>query len=723
MPTVVERLETLRQAVRYYAYRYYVLDDPAISDAAYDALWRELVALEAEHPALLAPDSPTQRVPGAAAERFAKVRHPAPILSLGNAFGPEELAAWRDRFAKLLPADELARTQYVVEPKIDGLTVVLHYEEGRFVLGATRGDGEVGEDITANLRTVQAVPLRVPVPGSGVRDQGSGIRDQGPGIRGQGSAIRDQGSGTRDQESLVAREDALRPPARLVVRGEAYVPIAEFQRFNAEQAEAGERTYANPRNFAAGSLRQLDARTTAGRPIKLWVYQIVALEGAGIEPPATQWEALAYLRALGFPVEARDRLLDDFGALTAYCAEWGRVERCELPYEADGLVIKINSFVTQARLGFVGKDPRWAVAYKYAGEEAITRLLDIKVNVGRTGTLNPMAALEPVQVGGVMVSSATLHNEDYIRDNDIRIGDRVAVKRAGEVIPQVLRPLAELRTGDERVWEMPKTCPACGSEAVRVAGEVATCCVNSACPAQLVRGVEHFVSRGAMDIAGFGIKQAELFVDLGYIADLADVYYLDASKLLALEGYGEKKVANLLAAIEASKSRPPARLLVALGIQGVGEVVAEDLMAHFSSLDALAAAAVEELQAIPGIGPILAQSVVDWFAQAPNRRLIEKLKAAGVTTARAGAEVEGEAEVEEKPLAGQTFVITGTLPTMSREAARNFIRVHGGKVTDSVSKNTSYLVAGEAAGSKLDKAVQLGVPVIDEAALQRMAKE
>jgi DNA ligase (NAD+) len=642
------------------------------------------------------PDSPTQRVPGAAAERFAKVRHPAPILSLGNAFGPEELSAWRDRFARLLPADELARVQYVVEPKIDGLTVVLHYEDGRFALGATRGDGEVGEDITANLRTVQAVPLRVP------------LVDHRP------STMDERPATTDHRPSSIVH----RPPSRLVVRGEAYVPIADFQRFNAEQTEREERTYANPRNFAAGSLRQLDARITAGRPIRLWVYQIVALEGAEIESPATQWEALAYLRSLGFPVEARDRLFDNFEALAAYCVAWGQTERRQLPYEADGLVIKIDSFATQARLGFVGKDPRWAVAYKYPGEEAVTRLLDIKVNVGRTGTLNPMAVLDPVQVGGVMVSSATLHNEDYIRENDIRIGDRVAVKRAGEVIPRVLRPLAELRTGDERVWEMPKACPVCGSEAVRVAGEAATYCVNSACPAQLVRGVEHFVSRGALDIAGFGIKQAELFVELGYVADLADVYYLDADKLLAQEGYGEKKVANLLAAIEASKTRAPARLLVALGIRGVGEVVAEDLMAHFNSLDAVAAAPVEELQAIPGIGPILAQSVFDWFAREPNRRLIGKLKDAGVTTAQAKAEVKAEAGV--RPLAGLTFVITGTLPTMSRDEAKDFIRAYGGKVTDSVSKSTSYLVAGESAGSKLDKATQFGVSVIDETALRNM---
>lgn len=675
MDDVSERLSTLRKAIEYYAYRYYVLDDPAVSDAEYDALWRELVALETAHPELVTPDSPTQRVPGAAAERFVKVRHPSPILSLGNTFAPAELYAWRDRFMKLLPADEQARVRYVVEPKIDGLTVVLHYENGNLVLGATRGDGEVGEDITANLRTVKALPLRVPVA-----------------------------------DSLI------RPPSRLVVRGEAYVADADFERFNAGQAASGERTYANPRNFAAGSLRQLDARITAGRPIKLWIYQIVALEGA--DAPQGQWEALEYLRRLGFPVEGRDRLFTDFDALAAYVEAWGQGGRRELPYEADGLVIKVDDFATQARLGFVGKDPRWAMAYKYPAEEAVTRLLAIRVNVGRTGTLNPYAALEPVPVGGVIVSSATLHNEDYVRDNDIRVGDMVAVKRAGEVIPQVLRPLVELRTGQEQPWQMPDACPACGSHAVRDEGEAAWYCANSACPAQLVRGVEHFVSRSSLDIAGFGIKQAELFVERGFIRDLADVFYLDAGRLLELEGFGEKKVANLMAAIEAAKSRSPARLLIALGIKGVGEVAAEDLMAHFGSLDALARATAAELQAIPGIGPVLAQSIVDWFSQEPNRRVVEKLVAAGVTTVemRAGA-AAGAAAL---PLAGLTFVITGTLPTLSRDAAKELIKAHGGKVTDSVSKNTSYLVAGEAAGSKLDKANQIGVPVIGEDALRAM---
>jgi DNA ligase (NAD+) len=428
---------------------------------------------------------------------------------------------------------------------------------------------------------------------------------------------------------------------------------------------------------------------------------------------------LEYLKQLGFPVESRRWLWSDFDKVVEHCAAWGEKGRRELSYEADGLVVKVNDFTMQARLGFIGKDPRWAVAYKYPAEEAVTRLLDIKVNVGRTGTLNPYAVLEPVQVGGVIVSAATLHNEDYVRALDIRVGDTVAVKRAGEVIPQVLRTLTELRTGQEQVWQMPKTCPACGSEVARMEGEAATYCVNSACPAQLIRGIEHFVGRGAMDIAGFGIRQGELFVGLGYIHDLGDIYYLDPEKLDGLEGYGEKRIANLMAAIEDSKNRPPARLLTALGIKGVGEVVAEALMDHFGSLDALAGATVEELESIPGIGPTLAQGVVEWFSREPNRRVIEKLKAAGVST----AQEKTAAPAGSQQFDGLTFVITGTLPNMSRDQARDFIKERGGKVTDSVSKNTSYLVAGEAAGSKLAKANQLGVSVIDEAQLRDMAED
>lgn len=681
MDGLANRVETLRRSIAYHAHRYYVLDDPIISDAEYDAIWRELVALETAHPELVTPDSPTQRVPGAAADRFAKVRHPAPILSLGNAFGTGELVAWHDRILKLLPTDEQARLEYVVEPKIDGLSVVLHYEQGRFVLGATRGDGEVGEDITANLRTIKAVPLKIPLPS---------LHSGGP-------------------------SELTSAPHRIVVRGEAYTPVAEFQRFNAMQAQAGERTYANPRNFAAGSLRQLDARTTAARPIKLWVYQIIELDGA--ELPRTQWAALDYLARLGFPVERRARRFRGFDDVVAYCEAWGQAERRLLPYEADGLVVKVNDFGTQARLGFVAKDPRWAVAFKYPSEEAITRLVDIRVNVGRTGTLNPYAVLEPVQVGGVTVSNATLHNEDYVRENDIRVGDMVAVKRAGEVIPQVLRPLVELRSGDERVWQMPTECPVCGAATSRVSGEAATYCVNSACPAQLVRGVEHFVGRSAMDIAGFGIRQAELFVELGLVRDVADIYYLSPERLTDLEGFGDKRVANLMAAIEASKTRGPSRVLTALGIKGVGEVVAEEIVPHYGSLDALAAAPLAELQAVPGIGPVLAQNIVDWFSRASNRHVLDKLKAAGVVTVAASRQVPQT----RGPLSGLTFVITGTLPGMSRDQAKEFIKEQGGKVAESVSKNTSYLLAGEAAGGKLERALQLGVQVIGEAQLRGMA--
>jgi DNA ligase (NAD+) len=681
MAPVAERLAELRRAISYYAYQYYVLDDPAVSDAEYDSLWRELVALEAEHPELVTPDSPTQRVPGTTAEQFAKVRHPAPILSLANAFSPEELNAWCDRFMRLLPEAARASARYVVEPKIDGLTVVLHYERGQFVLGATRGDGEVGEDITANLRTVRALPLTIPV----------------------------------------SRDAGLPAPGRLVVRGEAYTPIADFQRFNAAQEAAGERTYANPRNFAAGSLRQLDARITATRPLRLWMYQVVILDEPGVQPPTSQWEALSYLADLGFPVQPGSIQLDVWERVVERCMTWGATERPKLGYEADGLVLKIDDFATQERLGVVGKDPRWAIAYKYPAEEAVTRLLEIRVNVGRTGTLNPYAVLEPVAVGGVTVSTATLHNEDYVRDRDIRVGDIVAVKRAGEVIPQVLRPLVEMRTGSEQVWEMPDRCPACGQPAVRLPGEAAWYCVNSACPAQLVRGIEHFVSREAMDIDGFGIRQAELFVALGYIQDLADVYYLTREELLGLEGYGEKRVNNLMAAIETSKGRPTARLLTALGIKGVGEVVAEALSSHYRSLDRLANATAEELQEIPGIGSVLAQSIAKWLAEEPNREVVRKLGEAGVQAAQSGA-----ADVPPQPegpqlLAGMTFVITGTLPSMSREEAREFIKRYGGKVIDSVSKNTSYLVAGENPGSKVAKASQLKVPIIDESQLRSLA--
>ena len=672
------RLEQLRSAVSYHQHRYYVLDNPELSDAAFDALFQELQALETEYPELRTDDSPTVRVGGVVSERFDKTPHPVPMLSLANAFDEEDLHAWRARIKRLLPEEQHSALAYVVEPKFDGLTVVLHYEDGRFVLGATRGDGEFGETITANLRTIRALPLQIPVTVQG----------------------------------------GIAAPARLVVRGEAYVDKADFLAFNARQSESDSRTYANPRNFAAGSLRQLDSSVSAGRPLKLWAYQCLILAGAA-DPPTTHAGSLAYLRDLGLPVcDEVERFADgDFDALVEYVTAL-EARSHDLPYEIDGIVVKVDSLAQQAELGFTGKDPRWALAYKFAGAESTTKLVDIAVKVGRTGAVTPNAVLEPVEIGGVTVKSATLHNEDYVTELDIRIGDTVAVKRAGNVIPKVLYPLPELRDGTERVWAMPDICPDCGQPLVRPPGEVATYCVNSACPAQLVRAVEYFVSRGAMDVEGFGSKQAELFVERGYIKDLADIYHLPWDEILELEGYKEKRVDNLRAGVEASKERPLSRLLVGLGIRFVGGGVAELLTRHIDELDRLMAASAEELAEIDGIGSKIAESVVDYFSLAPNRALIEKLAAAGV---RVRDEPQTAEETRDGPLAGKTFVITGTLPTLTRSAAKALIEERGGRVTGSVSGKTDYLVAGEKAGDKLAKAQRLNVPILSEEELRDQA--
>ena len=661
------RAERLRKVIRGHQHRYYVLDDPEVSDAEFDVLWRELVELEESDPGLRSDDSPTQRVGGAVQDRFAKVEHPAPMLSLGNAFSPEDMESWNERVLRLLPADtDLAWT---TEPKVDGLTVVLHYADGKFTLGATRGNGRVGEDVTANLRTVRSLPLTLSAPRGG------------------------------------------KVPRRLVVRGEVYLSIEDFARFNSEQESQGQKTYANPRNLAAGSLRQLDSKITARRPLRLWAYQIIEADRLKFE---SQWEALAALRSLGFPVTAESRRHTEFSAVLDECVSWG-TERESLAYETDGLVIKVDSEALQKRLGAVGNAPRWAIAYKYPSSEVITRLDRIGVNVGRTGVLMPYAELEPCEVGGVTVRQATLHNEDYIRDRDIRVGDRVVVKRAGEVIPQVLRSLPELREGDEQPFVLPSHCPVCGEPAHRVEGEAATYCVNSACPEQLVRSVEYFVSRGAMDIEGFGIKQAELFVASGLVGDIAEIFSLRAEQLEGMEGFKKKRIENLIAAIDDARSRPMSRVLTALGIHGVGGVVAETLVENFSSMDELANADLETLQAIDGIGPILAQNVVDWFASPRNRSVVDRLRQAGLKMKAARSPVASQAG--RTPLAGLTFVITGTLPSMSREQAADRIKQAGGKVTNSVSGKTDRLVAGESAGSKLEKAEKLGVTVIDEAEL------
>jgi len=703
LPTSTESIdlalhvEQLRKAVAYHQYCYYQLDDPLISDQEFDALFRELQALEAAHPDLRSDDSPTVRVGGIVSDRFEKVRHPLPTLSLANGFREEDLGAWRDRVKRFLPAARRAELSYVVEPKFDGLTVVLHYENGRFVLGATRGDGEYGENITPNLRTVRRLPLNL--------------------TRSAETSASSVESLTSKPAPSSRQERGVGVPARLVVRGEAYVDKADFEAFNRRQEEQGERIYANPRNFAAGSLRQLDSAISATRPLKLWVYSIMILEGEE-NPPTTHADSLAYLKALGLPVCPDIACFgdDDFAALVTYARDFG-VRRFDLPYEVDGLVVKVDGLDLQTLLGYTGKDPRWALAYKYAGVEAVTKLLDIVVNVGRTGVITPNAVLEPVQITGVIVRAATLHNEDYIRDLDIRIGDQVLVKRAGEVIPKVLRPLLELRDGSEQVWQMPAVCPTCQQPLMRAPEEAATYCINNACPAQLVRAVEHFVGRGAMDIESFGFKQAELFVQKGFIHDLADIYTLPWEEIGQLEGYKEKRLDNLRAGIEASKTRPVHRLLTGLGIRFVGNTVAELLMQRYASLYAVMQASVADLNEIEGIGPRIAESVAKYFALEPNRALIDEFAAAGVRIAEERAPVPAAAAL---PLTGHTFVVTGTLPSLSRDEAHELIKAHGGKVAGSVSSKTSYLVAGDNAGSKLTKAQSLAIPVLSEDELRAL---
>ena len=668
---VKDRIQQLRQEINFHLYRYHVLDAPVISDAEYDALYRELVELETAQPELLTADSPTQRAGATPSDAFAKVRHPAPILSLMNAFDADGLRAWRARLGRLLPPD--THLAYVVEPKLDGLTVVLTYRNGRFVQGATRGDGEVGEDVTANLRTLRGVPKRIPVD----------------------------------------PQQTIRPPAYLAVRGEVFLPLDKFEALNAERLAAGEPVYMNPRNTAAGSLRQLDPAKTAERPLRLYCYDVVAIEGG--ELPARQWERLAYLRDLGFPVSPDNRYCANLDEVVAVHSEWME-RRNRINYEVDGVVVKVDDRELAERLGYSGKDPRGALAMKFPAREKTTTLLDLQVNVGRTGVLAPNAVLEPVEIGGTMVSKATLHNFDEIARKDIRIGDRVVVKRAGDVIPYIVGPIVDARQGHERPIERPTTCPVCGQPVVQLPDEVALYCENAACPAQLIRRVEYFVSRGAMDIDGFGTQTAALLFEKGLIHDVADIYTLRRDDLLQLEGFKEKKVDKLLAGIEASKGRPLDRLLTALGIRFVGSVVAGLLVDSLGSLDAIAAADANALERIEGIGPQTAVSVAAWFANDANRVLVEKLRAAGLSLAAAPKARAAGA----RPLDGATFVITGTLPTLSREEAAALIEAHGGKVSGSVSKKTRYVLAGEAAGSKLTKAQALGVPIIDEAALRAL---
>ena len=672
------RYEELKQKIHSHNYRYHVLDAPVISDLEFDKLLNELKRIEADHPDWITPDSPTQRAGARPADRFEKVRHPAPILSLANAFGADDARAWLERIKRI--DDRVEKAKFVVEPKIDGLSVVLHYRDGIFMQGATRGDGEVGEDITTNLRTVRAIPLRIPVDPKGPK-----------------------------------------PPKYLVVRGEAFLPIKEFEELNRKLEEAGEKTYQNPRNTAAGSLRQLDPALTASRPLTLLVYQIIHFEGGQI--PTSQWEILEYLKALGFPVTDVAKRFDNLEKAIAYTETWDQ-KRDELPYEADGMVIKIDDLNLAAELGVVGKDPRGAIAFKFPAREVTTKLMDIRVTVGRTGVLIPNAVLEPVEIGGVVVERATLHNFDYIAEKDIRVGDRVLLKRSGEVIPYIIGPVVDARTGREKKYKPPTNCPACGQPVEHFEGEVAWYCVNAACPAQLVRNVEHFVSRGAMDIVGLGSRIVEKLIETRKVKDVADIYTLTRSDILDAVTKKDRKTEkeppgkiadNLLAAINTSRSRSLARLITALGIHGVGEVSAGDLASHFGNLDALSKAGVDDLQQIEGIGPNIAEGIVDWFSRPFNQKVLKKLKAAGVWP-----KAEESGKKRDGAFNGMTFVVTGTLPTFSRDDAKEFIESNGGKVTDSVSKKTSYLVLGENPGSKFDKAKSLGVKIIGEEELKKL---
>ena len=669
--TPEEQIQRLRIEINYHLYRYHVLDSPIISDAEYDALYHELLALETEHPELITPDSPTQRAGAPPSDAFRKIAHPTPILSLMNAFNAEDLLAWRARIGRLLP--EGVELDYVVEPKLDGLTVVLTYRDGRFTQGATRGNGIVGEDVTVNLRTLHDVPKRIPInPGS-----------------------------------------SLSVPDYLVVRGEVFIPLDKFEELNIERAAAGEAIYMNPRNTAAGSLRQLDPAKTAERPLRLYCYDIVVAEGVTI--PGSQWERLAYLRELGFPVSPDNQQCHDLETVIEAYNDWIS-RRNRINYEVDGAVVKINDRQIADSLGFVGKDPRGAIAMKFPAREKTTRLIDLQVNVGRTGVLAPNAILEPVEIGGVIVRNATLHNFDEIARKDIRIGDRVLVKRAGDVIPYIVGPITEARDGSERPIEPPTHCPFCDESVVQLPGEVAIYCENASCPAQLIRRVEYFVSRGAMDITTFGTQTAELLYQKGLIHDVADIYTLRKEYLLDLEGFKDKKVDNLLVGIEASKGQPAERLLTALGIRFVGNVVASLLIQALGSIDAIASASQDELEQIEGIGPQTALSVKVWFQNEHNRTLLDKLRVAGLNfdTDRE------ESSSGSSTLSGLTFVITGTLTTLSRDDATTLIEQHGGKVTSSVSKKTDYLLTGEAAGSKLAKATELGVTIIDEGRLQEL---
>lgn len=667
MTSHAARAAHLREVLERASYEYYVLDRPSISDAEYDRLFRELEKLEREHPELRVADSPTQRVGAPPQSALPKHTHAVPMLSLANAFNDDELREWEERLVRLAGAD-VRRSGYSAELKIDGAAVSLTYRDGVLVTGATRGNGTIGEDVTPNIRTVRDVPLR---------------------LRGRGW------------------------PGLVEVRGEIYYPFDLFEAMNEQLVQRGERIFANPRNAASGSLRLLDSKVTASRPLRFFGYTIVPGSGEAM-PCGTQSEVLERLTEWGVPVAPHHRKCRDLDEVIAWSHGLEMELRASLNFAVDGGVVKVDALGLQDDLGVVGgREPRWAIARKFSPDIAETRLLEIRVNVGRTGALNPYAVLEPVEIGGTTVTYATLHNEDLIRRKDLRVGDIVQVKRAGEVIPQVIGPVPDQRTGHEKSWRMPKRCPECGTPVVRDEDEVAWNCPNVACPGRQFEGIVHFASRGAMDIRGLADARVRQLIDAGLVSNVADLYELTAQQLEGLEGFAERSAQLLVDAIAASKRQPLSRLLFGLGIRHVGSTAAELLARQFGTMDRLMAASEEEIADVHGVGDIIAASVVAYFGDRSTRKLIERLRVMGLTFA------EPRSAPSDGALRGQTVVITGTLPTLSRQQAKDLVERHGGRVTDSVSKKTTFVVAGESPGSKLDKARELKVEIIDESELLR----
>jgi DNA ligase (NAD+) len=657
--TARRRAEELRAAIDHHSYRYHVLDDPEVADAEYDALVAELIEIEKQFPDLVTPDSPTQRVGAPPSEAFAPVEHRNPMMSLDNCFSLEELLAWGQRVERQIGRADA----FVVELKMDGVAVNLTYEDGSLVKGATRGDGRVGEDITGNLRTMGAVPLR---------------------LRGN-------------------------PPKILEVRGEVYMRTDDFETLNRKLGEADLRTFANPRNAAAGSLRVKDPGITKSRSLSLVCHGVGYVEGVRWQ---SHWAALESIKEWGLRTNVENKQLADLDAVYEFCGYW-QDHRHDVPYEIDGIVVKVDPIGQQEELGFTAKAPRWAIAYKFPPEERTTVLKDIQVHVGRTGAVTPFAVLEPVFVGGVNVGTATLHNEDEVARKDVRIGDTVIVRRAGDVIPEVVGPVTSKRTGKERRFKMPKKCPSCGSEVMRAEGEAVARCMGLDCPSQRVETLVHFAGRGGMDIEGLGYQTIIALTERGWLRDVGDIYSLTPEHLEQLEGFGPKSIDNLMRAIERSKSRSLGNLLIGLGIRHVGGSAAFQIAREVGSIERLEGMSAAELVALDGIGPVIADSIATFFSQGRNRAVLEKLRAAGVDPREEQKKVEG-------PLSGKTFVLTGSLEEFSRSEAGALIEERGGKIASSVSKKTDYIVVGASPGSKLDKAQQLGVEILDETGFRKL---